>query len=253
MSAEAWRLRAFTAETMGMVLSLHVRAEDTDRQDIAAAVNAAVDVFRRADRAFSPWKATSDLLRVRRGELALADADQWFPEVQSLTREAEERTGGLFTSVLTGPDGTRGWDPTGLVKGWAADRAADVLRGVEGIEFCLNASGDLVADGTADGSIPDLWRVGLADPFKPGQVRDVIELRRGALATSGTAERGQHIVDPRTGEPADVPEGSVSVTSPTALWADVWATVAFIDPDAVRRSDDGSTLVSILRRATTAP
>ncbi len=249
MNAQPWSVRALTVETMGMTVSLHVRAEDPHRSDIVEAATEAFRVFGRADRVFSPWKPESDLMRIRRGEMTADEADPWYAEVVQLCRGAEERTNGLFTTDLVGPDDTRGWDPTGLVKGWAGDRAADVLRTLEGVEFCLNAAGDIVVDGRpGDGAeISDTWRIGLADPADSSRIRDVVELRRGALATSGTGERGQHIVDPRTGRPAETPHGSVTVTGPSLLWADVWATVAFIDPAAVRGNDDGCTLVSILR------
>jgi thiamine biosynthesis lipoprotein len=57
-------------------------------------------------------------------------------------------------------------------------------------------------------------------------VLDVAEVRSGAVATSGTAARGAHIRDPFTGTPATTLL-AVTVTGPSLLWADVYATAAF--------------------------
>jgi thiamine biosynthesis lipoprotein len=60
-----------------------------------------------------------------------------------------------------------------------------------------------------------------------------VPLTDGGLATSGNAARGAHILDPRDAQPV-VREGSATVWGPTLLWADVWATALFVDPDAGR-------------------
>lgn len=224
---------------MGMAISLHVRALTYDlerRADVIAdAAQQAFAVLRRADAVFSTYRANSDLMRVRRGDLAEPDADPWFAEVRALCDEAISVTGGLFTTDLVGPDGSRGFDPTGIVKGWAVERAADVLRAVPGIVFCLNAGGDMVASTgeRADERITRTWRVGIADPHDPSRVTTTLELSDGALATSGTAQRGAHIVDPRASLPARSPFTSVTVVGPDLTWADVWATVSFLDADAL--------------------
>lgn len=235
----SWTTRAFVADTMGTTASLHLRApapritSGTDPSDPAAVSERAFDVLRRADAVFSAYRQSSDLLRIRRGALSEAAADPWYAEVRARSTEAAEQTGGLFTTDLVGPDGTRGYDPTGLVKGWATQRAAEVLREVPGVVFCLNVGGDLVAGHgpDADPAIPRTWRVGIADPTDPGQVSAVVEVGDGALATSGTAQRGSHIIDPRTGAPARSALASITVVGPDLTWADVWATAAFVDPE----------------------
>lgn len=228
--------KAFVEHTMGMAISLHVRAVDPSRGDIQAGVAAAFGVLRRADAAFSTYRDDSDLMQMRRGVLTPADADPWTTSVRHLCAEAEAVTAGLFTTDLVGPDGTRGWDPTGVVKGWAVERAADVLREIPGITFCLNAGGDMVA-GRGRGGLPSgvdaTWRVGIADPQDASRILDVVDLTDGALATSGTGQRGTHIVDPRIGAPAAVTRRSVTVMGPDLAWADVWATVSFLDLDAL--------------------
>ena len=105
----------------------------------------------------------------------------------------------------------RSFDPTGLVKGWAAGRAARHLEALDGHAYCLNAGGDVVVGGDAGDAAP--WRVGVERPFHPAQLVAVLELTHGAVATSGRAQRGLHIVDPATGERA-AELHSVTVTGP---------------------------------------
>lgn len=237
--AAAWSTRAFVAHTMGMAVSVHVRAlratHDRHAAEIAAAVQRCFDRLRHADEVFSTYRDDSQLIRIRRGELRESDADASWREVRTLCAEAAEVTGGLFSTDLVGPDGTRGYDPTGLVKGWALERAADVLRGVPGIVFCANAGGDIVAGEGREVplAVERVWRIGISNPVDPQAVVDVVEVTRGALATSGTAQRGDHIIDPRRGGPATSPYASVTVTGPDLTWADVWATASFIDIDAL--------------------
>ncbi|MYR46138.1 FAD:protein FMN transferase, partial [Streptomyces sp. SID5910] len=74
------------------------------------------------------------------------------------------------------------------------------------------------------------WRVGVADPLRPGGLAAVVSAAGAgelAVATSGTAERGAHIVDPRTGRPAVTDLVAVTVVGPRLTWADCWATAAF--------------------------
>jgi thiamine biosynthesis lipoprotein len=70
------------------------------------------------------------------------------------------------------------------------------------------------------------WRVGIEDPAERSRLLEVAVLRDGGVATSGIAARGAHIYDPFTGAPARG-LASVTVTGPSLLWADVYATAAF--------------------------
>jgi thiamine biosynthesis lipoprotein len=69
------------------------------------------------------------------------------------------------------------------------------------------------------------WRIGVEDPAEPARLLDVLALTAGAVATSGTAHRGSHLVDPYRGQPATQVR-AVTVTGPSLLWADVYATAA---------------------------
>jgi thiamine biosynthesis lipoprotein len=210
---------------MGMPVSIHVRAAEPLPAGLERAVAQAFSHLRRVDRVFSTWRTDSDLLRVATGDLAPARAHPWLAEVRDLCTAAERRTGGLFSAHHGA-----GYDPTGLVKGWAVEGAARHLALVPGVAFCVNAGGDLVA-GAGRGTSPVPWTIGIEDPRDRSRVAATVELSHGGLATSGSAARGAHVRDPRTGDPVARP-GSASVWGPSLLWADVWATALFVDPTA---------------------
>ncbi|OYD67634.1 FAD:protein FMN transferase [Rhodococcus sp. OK302] len=222
--------RAWVEQIMGMPISLHVRADDPSRPDITQAVASTFERLRLTDSVLSTWRPDSDVMRWRRGDLALEDAHHSLREVMALCEQASSETNRLFTTDLIGPDGTRGWDPTGLAKGWAIEAAVERLRSVDGIAFAVNAGGDITCGhgGEAVGC-PRPWRIGIENPIDRSVVSHVVSIIDGAVATSGTAARGNHIVDPRSGKPAGC-VGSITVGGPSLLWADIWATAAFIDP-----------------------
>ncbi|MFV0463476.1 MAG: FAD:protein FMN transferase [Nostocoides sp.] len=225
-----WSVRAFVEHIMGMPISVHVRSADPHAVHVDGAVANVFAHLRKVDGVFSTWRADSDLIRIRRGELDQRDAHPWLAQVRALTQEAETVTGGIFTTDLLGPDGTRGWDPTGLVKGWGVAGAAEYLREVDQIAFSINAGGDIVCGlGRGMGAYDMPWRVGVQNPADPMRVVRVVEVVDGAVATSGSAARGAHIIDPRTGHPVDR-RGSVTVTGLDLSWADVWATALYVKP-----------------------
>ena len=224
--------RAFVAQIMGLPMSLHVRGPQARGPQVAEAVEATFAALRADDAIFSTYRPDSPISRVRRGELRLQDTDPRVRHVAALCAEAHRRTGGSFSAWLPGPDGAPTFDPTGLVKGWAVEQACtalvDRLGGLTGHgphDVLLSAGGDvIVACSRTD--TPD-WQIGVEDPRDRTRSLLTIPLRRGAVATSGTAARGQHILDPATGAP---PTGLLSATiiSASLTWADVYATAAFV-------------------------
>ena len=186
---------------------------------------------------FSPYRDDSHLSRWERGELILADADPTLADVIGLCDEARDSTAGWFDPRAL-PDPRTGlprYDPSGLVKGWAVQRAARHLIELDGVGWCLNAGGDVLVHAPA-GQPP--WRIGIEDPDDPSRVLWVVERRSGAVATSGSAHRGSHIIDPRTRRPATAVR-AVTVVGPQLMWADVHATAAAAQgPSALDRLDD---------------
>lgn len=204
--------------TMGTVVTLDVRA--TRRPTgLEAAFAAASDRLRAIDETFSTWRHDSWVSRLLRGQVPLDDCPREVADVVRLAERLSDLTGGLFTPYWRADPAQPGADPTGLVKGWAAQQASDVLLAHGCADHVVNAAGDLVVSGSpfADGEGSPPWRVGISDPATPGALAGVVELlpgpgARGAVATSGTAERGRHVVDPRSGTfPGTVASATVLV------------------------------------------
>ena len=200
---------------MGTVFSIDVR--DAGPWDDAIAE--VVAWLHHVDAVFSTYQDGSDISRIRRGELAAADADPGVLPVLALGTEIEAETGGWF-SVFPGGD----LDPTGLVKGWAIERASGILLDHGSRNHAVNGGGDVQLAGEADPGHP--WTVGVADPHDRSHVLTTLTGRDFAIATSGTAERGAHIVDPRTGAPAGA-LASVTVVGRWLSRVDAYATAAF--------------------------
>lgn len=214
--------KAWVEQIMGLPVSVHVRGPRPEQA--AGAVARLFADLRHADAVFSPYRDDSELSRLERGELALIDADHTLPEVLALCGEARRRTGGWFDARgLPDPrTGAPRLDPSGLVKGWAAERAARHLADLDDHGWCLNAGGDVLVE-SPDGH--PAWRVGIEHPAAPGRILRAVEVRAGAVATSGDTHRGAHIVDPHTRRPATAVR-SVTVRGPSLQWADVHATAA---------------------------
>jgi thiamine biosynthesis lipoprotein len=208
---------------MGLPISVLARGAEAQAAAAEAAVRAVFAELVEVDRVLSPYRPDSEVSRIGRGELDLDAASPEVKDVAARCEQARALTGGLFDA--TRPDGT--WDPSGLVKGWAAERAFAHLRGVAGLDWCLNAGGDVVVDCPSG----EPFRVGIQDPRDPAGVATALPVVRGAVATSGTAARGAHLYDPRTGGAAASPWLSVTVTGPSLETADVLATAAYVAAD----------------------
>ena len=205
--------------TMGTVISLDVRSTRSSG-DLAPDLDAAEAVLHQADAVFSPYRPESWISRLARRDVRPADLPPEVIEVLTICAEVESLTEGFFSARWRG-DGTL--DPTGLVKGWTAARASRVLteRGLP--DHCVNAAGDLAIGGRPEAGRN--WRVGVTDPRTPGSLLGVVDAAAGdqAVATSGVGERGRHVVDPRSGDPADGVL-SATVVGPDPVIADGLAT-----------------------------
>ncbi len=201
-----------TQHIMGMPIT--ITTVDDDPQAVAEAF----DCFRAADRAYSPFKPDSEVSRVRAG----LSRSRWSKELQGIVKLCEQttqQTNGYF-DVGTGKQ----FDPSGLVKGWAIQRAAERLaRRVD--NFYIEAGGDIQSRGHNAGGKP--WRFGIRNPFNRHEIIKTVTVQGQGVATSGTYLRGQHIYNPhRPGKPVtDII--SLTVIGPNIYEADRFATAAF--------------------------
>jgi thiamine biosynthesis lipoprotein len=214
----------YVEHVMGMPISLALRGRHADDALARLAWSESMAVLRQADRVFSTYRADSFISRLRRGEIGLEDCPPDVAEVLALGDIAERESAGAFSIRLPGPDGRVVLDPSGVVTGWAGERAATALADLPGTDFCLSAGGDLTCRTADPAGRP--WRIGIEDPADPTRVLAVIPVFSGAVATSGTAHRGQHLVDARTGQ-APLGVASVTVVTGSLTWADIDATAAY--------------------------
>ncbi len=196
-----------------------------------ATVREACAELHRIEETFSTFRAQSAVSMIRRGELDVADAPSEVVEVLARCRSVADATGGWFDPWAM-PGGV---DPTGMVKGWAVERAAAILRR-GGVRCALiNGGGDIVCLGRLPGGKP--WRIGIRHPWRAHALAAIVECRSGALATSGSYERSEQLIDPHTGRPR------AAVASATVLGADL----AIADALATALAVAGPSLLGCLR------
>lgn len=213
-------------EVMGTVITIDLFGDGSlEAGDPVALVASAVASLHDADRIFSTWIHDSPMSRLRRGELSLEEVPVEVRQVLEDCAMIRDLTGGWFDPwSLPG-----GVDPTGYVKGWAAQRALHCLLGPPVTGAIVNAAGDVATFGHPRGDEP--FRVGLVDPRDRSRLIALVDLR-GAIATSGDYERGAHLVDPFSGR-AETRFASASVVGPELAMADALATALVVGGDPV--------------------
>ncbi|MBU2662526.1 FAD:protein FMN transferase [Actinoplanes bogorensis] len=215
---------------MGTTVSIELTDE---RPDLVA------DVCRwlhEVDARFSTYKADSEVSRFGRGELRIEDCSADLRHVLEVCADLWRDTDGYFDAYASGS-----LDPSGYVKGWSVEVASARLAAAGSHDHYINAGGDIRMRGRHPEGGP--WRVGIRHPWEADKVSWVLALHDGAVATSGTYERGDHVINPRTGKPASGLR-SVTVVGPDLAVADAYATAALAMGEAgiawlAKRAADG--------------
>jgi thiamine biosynthesis lipoprotein len=199
--------------------------------DTAKAMDEAVAILHEADSIFSLYKQDSPLSKLARGETSVADCDPVVNDIWDLCEKWTGETEGWFTAFTA----ENTFDPSGVVKTWAANLAAEKLEQFGITDFAMNAGGDIrlskaITPGFA-------MRIGISTPVTIASaeagVLTVVDLNDSnyrAVATSGTAERGEHIWNPKTNSWANQ-LAQVTVVAEDLVTADVWATALFAAGD----------------------
>lgn len=214
---------------------------------------------------FSPFRADSAVGRARAGDWRALLDDPDFAEVHMLVKQTEQLTDGHFSATHAGV-----YDPTGLVKGWAIERAHErflmpLMRSGDVAAAALGGGGDIRTAVAHDADFA--WRIGVDnpfateqdDPFATGQddppleppagtpsILRTITLRNGAVATSGTSKRGEHIT--RTAHDL----AQATVIDDRLVFADMWATAAIAAGerafrDLIAHHGDGRIMAVLVR------
>ena len=200
---------------MGMPITLEIVDAAATQDDF----DAVFAYFASVDERFSTYKETSEISHFNRGELLPEQYSDDLKTVLSLCEQTKKETHGYFDIWHNGM-----YDPSGIVKGWAIQNAATMLKARGFQHFYVDAGGDVQVSGKKDGS---LWRVGIRNPFNRQQNVKVLALTDRGIATSGTAIRGQHIYDPHHPNVPLIDVVSITVIGPNVYEADRFATAAF--------------------------
>lgn len=198
---------------MGMPVSL-ISPDDVDPEK----VNKVFDFFRYVDAKYSPFIDTSVVAKINRQELPKDKYDDELTEIVAWADKTKQESGGYFDVWHNDT-----FDPSGIVKGWALQKASDILH-KEVDNFYIEAGGDIQVSGVNETGHP--WRIGIRNPFHRHENVAVIQLENYAVATSGTAIRGQHIYDPVSSSSLDAVV-SLTVIAHDIIDADRLATAAF--------------------------
>ncbi len=196
---------------MGMPVVIEVRDAGVTDADIIAVF----DYFRAVDARFSTYKPESEISQINSGTLPAGPLSPEMQKVLQLCEVTKQQTLGYF-------DVTRGdkLDPSGLVKGWAINNAAQLLRQMGYHDFYVDAGGDIQTEGNS-------WTIGIRNPFKREENVKVLNVTNAGVATSGTAIRGQHVYNPKQPQQSLDDIVSITVIGPNIYEADRFATAAF--------------------------
>ena len=204
-------------EVWGTILFIDVTSE----VDIAPAITTVKQYVQKVDELFSTYKDSSIISQLRRGEIEIEQCTTEVIEVWNLCALVKDLTAGAFDPWAV----AGGFDPSGLVKGWAADKCAEILSAAGAEHIQVNAAGDLALRG---GFTPDQpWSIGVVNPDNRLEILQTFEIIDGAIATSGTYERGAHINDPHTGMIA-IGAKSATVIGPDGAIVDALATALMV-------------------------
>ena len=201
-------------QCMGTVFTIDVRGPGVDKK----VVDDVIGWLHEMDAIFSTYRPDSPVSRLAAGDLALAGCPGIVREVLDECERFRVSTDGFFDYRFSGA-----LDPSGYVKGWAIERASEMLERNGSRNHCVNGGGDVQCVGSPQPG--EQWTVGIVDPHHRDQLVATVSGSRLAVATSGSAERGQHIIDPYTRRAADT-YASVTVVGERISEIDVWATAA---------------------------
>jgi thiamine biosynthesis lipoprotein len=216
--------KRYEIHVWGTVLFLDLGSDSINEAAMGAAVESVKAFVIEVDEVFSTYKDGSFVSRLRRGEIEIDECPADLQEVWQLCAIARDLTGGAFDPWAV----AGGFDPSGYVKGWAADRAAAILLEAGCKNIQVNAAGDLtLRGGVVEKGVAGPWKIGVVNPDNRQEVLRIFEINDGAIATSGTYERGAHIYDPHTCTIA-IGAKSATVLGPDGGLTDALATALMV-------------------------
>ena len=213
-------------EVWGTVLFVDAAGIDgVDEDALQSGIRRVRKFALHVDEVFSTYKPDSVISKLRRREISIESVSDEVKDVWNRCASAREITEGAFDPWAV--DG--GFDPSGLVKGWAADKCAEIMLEFGAKHVQINAAGDLsLRGGHFDGQNVVPWSIGVVNPENREEIVQVFNIFDGSIATSGTYERGAHIRDPHTGLIA-IGARSATVIGPDGALTDALATALMVE------------------------
>lgn len=199
---------------MGMPISIEIVGEPDEKILVDV-----FDYFTAVDKRYSTYKADSEISSINKGLVS----SSWSAEMKTvlkLCEQTKQQSSGYFDISHAGT-----LDPSGLVKGWAVQNAAQQLLAQGHDNFYIEAGGDIQAHGKNPEGEP--WRVGIRNPYNTSEIIKTLTICGQGVATSGTYIRGQHIYDPLNPQKDSTEVKSLTVIGPNIYEADRFATAAF--------------------------
>ena len=207
----------------GTIVDMDIASSVVSEDGLNEAMQQVIDFCKQVDTDFSTYIDTSWVTRLRTNQIEITSCPPSVQEVWQLCLQAKHLTDGAFDPWAV----EGGFDPSGLVKGWAADKCADLLVSLDIDHVQVNAAGDLSLRGGFYDGVVKPWSIGVVNPDNRTEVVKIYEITDGAIATSGTYERGAHIHDPLNGLIA-IGAKSATVTGPSGWLCDALATAVMV-------------------------
>jgi thiamine biosynthesis lipoprotein len=205
-----------------IIMGMPVRLEIVDGSATQTTYDDVFAYLTSIDERFSTYKENSEISRINRGEILPDAYSKEMIEVLALSKETSEITHGYFN--IRTADGSV--DPSGLVKGWAINNAASLVRNYGFQNFYIEIAGDIQTSGKD--SRGEEWSIGIRNPFVREEIVKVFYPHGKGIATSGTYERGAHIYNPLKPNATEYDFVSFTVIGPDIYEADRFATAAFV-------------------------
>ena len=207
----------------GTIVDVDIASSLVSEEALNQGMQQVIDFCKQVDSDFSTYIDTSWVTRLRTNKTEITSCPPSVQEVWQLCLQAKHLTDGAFDPWAV----EGGFDPSGLVKGWAADKCADMLVAAGAQHVQVNAAGDLALRGGYFDGVVKPWRIGVVNPENKNEIVQTFEISDGAIATSGTYERGAHINDPYTGMIA-IGAASATVVGPLGWLCDALATALMV-------------------------
>ena len=203
-----------------VLMGMPVTVEVVDAEATEELLDTIFSYFEYIDEKFSTYKDNSEISQINRRAITPEQSSEDMRTVFALAEQTRQETNGYFNILHDGI-----YDPSGVVKGWAIRRAAEILRQKGFRNFYVDAGGDIEAVGK--NHLDQKWRVGIRNPFNPNETVKVLSVTNCGVATSGTYIRGQHIYNPKNDAQPITDIVSMTVIGPNVCDADRFATAAF--------------------------